>query len=224
MAETTKKTTSSTKKAQATSSENTAPSAKGTKTFSEEEVKAMVAAAVADAINNVKAELKKTGSFEEDTVTVMFIAEVSPENTLVIPEYGSLNPTSSLDIPKKEFKGKFMTPLVRKLIAKRHLIVLNGLTEDERVRYNCNYKEGEVMDEQTFDKILDFDDEKLAYIFADLCDEHKKFVCRRIITAYEKGDNRLPIEKLKKINDLSKGVDPKGLLKPIIEAYGKSLA
>ncbi len=194
------------------------------KTFTEEEVKALLAAAVSEAVEKVKNEEKIQKEQAAEAVTVMFIAEVSPENMLVIPGYGSMRPTSTLDIPKQEFKGKFMTPLVRKLIDKRHLLVLDGLTKDERARFNCDYKEGEVMTEKVFDHILEFENEKLISIFKALCDEHKRFVCRKIITAYENGSSFINIEKMRAINNLTKDITPNGLLKPIIDDYGKRLA
>ena len=85
----------------------------------------MIAKAVADALAKAQQTPQPAQASTDDSVTVMFIAEVSPENMLVIPGYGSLRPTSTLDIPKNEFKGKFMMPLVRKLIDKRHLIWYN---------------------------------------------------------------------------------------------------
>lgn len=197
------------------------------KTYSEEEVKKMVEKAVEEAVKNAVDTIQPTKIYrtaDDEMVTVFFIAEVSPENTLLIPGYGSLRPHSYLEIPKKEFGGQFMSNLVRKLIEKRHLIVADGLTPDERVRWNCDYKEGEVLDEYAFDHLLDFDTEKLMDIFKKLCEEHKRFICRRMITAYEKGDNRLNLEKVRALNDISKQFDPEGMLKPILKAYSETIS
>lgn len=232
MAET-KKSTTATKKAapkkapakKSAPKETTAP-VTAEKTYSQAETEAMIQAAVEAALKKQAAEMQPTRIFTTSTdelVTVMFMAEVSPEDVLVIPGYGSLRPNSSLDIPKKEFGGQFMSNLVRKLIDKRYLIVANGLNEDERIRYNCNYKEGEVLDERTFDRLLDYDTERLCEIFKKLCVEHKRFVCRRIITAHEKKDNRISLSKVKAINDISKEFDPEGMLKPVMEAYAREL-
>ena len=224
MAETERKTTRTRKNVIENTDEAAKKKAVSEKMFSESDVQAMIAKAVADALAKAQQTPQPAQASTDDSVTVMFIAEVSPENMLVIPGYGSLRPTSTLDIPKNEFKGKFMMPLVRKLIDKRHLIVLNGLTEDERKRFNCNYKEGEVMDEQMFDHVLDLDEDKLVSAFSLLCDEHKKFVCRKIITAYEKQQGALSIEKMQAINNLTKDIVQGGLLKPVIGDYGSKLA
>lgn len=159
----------------------------------------------------------------EETVTVAYMAEVAPNSTLDLKEYGTLRPGSYIEVPKKEFGNKFMSNLVRKLIDKRHLLVLNGLDEDERERWGCNYKEGEVLDQRTFDKLLDLPTDKLAEIFEKLCPEHQRFVATRMITAKEKGDNRMSAEKAKRINELSKKNDPEGMLKPVMEAYAEEL-
>ena len=159
----------------------------------------------------------------EETVTVAYMAEVAPTSTLDLKEYGTLRPGSYIEVPKKEFGNKFMTNLVRKLIEKRHLLVLNGLDEDERERWGCNYKAGEILDQRTFDKMLDLSTEKLAEVFEKLCPEHQRFVATRMITAKEKGDNRMSAEKAKRINELSKKNDPEGMLKPVMEAYAEEL-
>lgn len=223
------KTETKAKKTTATTEKESA--ANDAKTFSEAEVKALIAEAVKSALadaaaNSTNSTTKTDSNSQADaaSVTVMFIAEVSPENVLVIPGYGSLRPTSTLDIPKQEFKGKFMMPLVRKLIDKRHLVILNGLTSDERKRFNCDYKEGEVMSEQVFDHILEFDDDKLISTFKLLCDEHKEFVCRKIITAYSEKRNPVGIDAMREINKLTKGITPDGLLKPVIDDYISHLA
>ena len=60
-------------------------------------------------------------------------------------------------------------------------------------------------------------------MFEKLCPEHQRFVATRMITAKEKGDNRMSAEKAKRINELSKKNDPEGMLKPVMEAYAEEL-
>ena len=72
-------------------------------------------------------------------------------------------------------------------------------------------------------RMLDFDTDKLCGIFEKLCIEHQYFIARRFITAYERGDNRISIEKIKTVNDLSKKNDPEGMFKPILESYKNTL-
>lgn len=193
------------------------------KTFTEADVQMMIAEAVAKAIaENANASVKPTAP--EDVVTILYLDECSPQSTLELPGYGTMRPYSYLEVPKREFGNKFMSALARKLLDKRKLIVMSGLTQSERERWNCDYKEGEILDEQTFDKMLDYPTPKLADIFDKLCAEHQKFVACRMITAKEKGDNRISLEKTKKINELSKKNNPNGMLKPVLEAFGAEIS
>ena len=190
-----------------------------TKLYTEAEVAAMVAAAAKKAVEEAMASVQRPAVGSGDTVTVVYMAEVSPDNVLILPEYGTMRPNSALEIPKKEFGGKFMSQLARKLIDKRHLIVVDGLTDDERRRWNCLYRDGEFLDERAFDRMLDFDVDELTSMFKLLCPEHKRFVARRFISASERGDNRINIDKIKAINDISKAIDPDGMLRPVMEKF-----
>ena len=187
------------------------------KTYTEAEVKKLVDAAV-------KASPRVSGE-SQPVVTLLYIAEVAPDNELELPGYGVMRPGSYLDVPKKEFGGQFMSTLARKLIDKRHLIVMDGLTEAERLRWNCAYREGEVLDEETFDSFLSLPVEKLGEIFEKLCPEHKRFVCCRMITAWEREDNRVGLEKVKLIDELAeKTKETAGMLKPLKQACAAKLA
>ena len=128
--------------------------ATGQHLYTEEEMQTIAAEAGRKAAEDAIAKmppLRIYTSTTDENVTVLFISEVSEKSILLIPGYGSLTPGSTLDVPKKEFGGQFMTPLVRKLLSKREMLVLSGLNEDERIRWGVNYKDGEVMDVKTFE-------------------------------------------------------------------------
>ena len=194
--------------------------------FSAQEVQEMIAKAVAEAMAKAQGQPQTVKAvIPEDMVTVLYLDEVSPNSTLSLEGYGTMRPQSYIEIPKKEFGNKFMgISLVRKLIERRHLIVMDGLTQEERERWGCDYREGELLDERTFDKMLDYPTPQLAEIFEKLCPEHQKFVACRMITAKERNDNRISVEKAKRINDLSKKNDPNGMLKPVMEAFGAEIS
>ena len=64
----------------------------------------------------------------EENVDLAYIAAVSPNNVLSLGEYGTLNGVGGyIEVPRKEFGGKFLTPEVRGLLNARRLIVLNGV-------------------------------------------------------------------------------------------------
>ena len=222
MAEATKRTyTKKTTAAPKETAEAAAP-ARG-KTYTKAELDAMIAAAVQQAVANYAPAPVPAQTAGESVVTVLFIAEVSKENQLELPGYGAMRPNSYLEIPKKEFGGKFMSPLARLLIDKRHLLVVDGLTEDERIRWNCDYKDGEVLSERVFDHMLDYDTAQLCDIVSHLCDEHKRFVCRRITQARVDKDNRLSLDRVKAVNALTTRIVEGGLLKSVIEDFAKEL-
>lgn len=161
----------------------------------------------------------------EETVELTYIAAVSPNNVLSLGDYGVLNGVGGfIEVPRKEFGGKFLTPEVRGLLNARRLIVLNGLTEDERKRYSVDYKEGELLDMQMFDRLLDMPLDRLKEIFTKLCPEHRQVVATRFISAYQKGDNRISREKVEPLNDLSKvpgKAEDKGMFYPILAGMNK---
>lgn len=161
----------------------------------------------------------------EETVELTYIAAVSPNNVLSLGDYGVLNGVGGFtEVPRKEFGGKFLTPEVRGLLNARRLIVLNGLTEDERKRYSVDYKEGELLDMQMFDRLLDMPLDRLKEIFTKLCPEHRQVVATRFISAYQKGDNRISREKVEPLNDLSKvpgKAEDKGMFYPILAGMNK---
>ena len=160
---------------------------------------------------------------QEETVKLTYVATVSDNNVLNLGDIGQMPGVGwVIAIPRSQFGGKFMTAFVQKLMKKRRLIVLDGLTAEERVRYGVDYKEGEVMDVQMFDKLLDMDVEKLLHIFENLCPEHQQFVATRFISAYEKGDNRIGRGLIEPLQTISKKKNPNGLFTPILEKMNKT--
>lgn len=165
---------------------------------------------------------KQGGQSADGVVQMEYIDCVSDQNELDLGDYGYIRgSTGSIDVPRKDFGGRFMTPLVRWLLDTRRLIVLDGLTADERKRYNVDYKDGEVMDTQAFDRLLDMDLDRLTSIFERLCTDHKWFFARRFITAYDKGDNRVSRSKVERLNEISKTDAPNGMFRPVLEGMNK---
>ena len=159
----------------------------------------------------------------DGVVELTFLASVSPNNVCALGEYGSLNGVGGfIEVPRKEFGGKFMTPVVRSLLRDRSLIVCSGLSAEERRRYGVEYREGELLDMDAFDRLLDMPPDALATLFRKLCPEHRSFAATRFITAYEKADNRISREKIEPLNDISKETGAKGLFRPILEGMNKA--
>ena len=166
---------------------------------------------------------------EPQEVVMRFQDECADDNRLLLGPngvYASITGKSGMVVvPKKEWT-RFYDKTVRGLIKNRKLIVLSGLSETERALYNADYKEGEVLDEMAFAKLLDMGEELLD-IFPKLCREHREMVARRFAQAsVEKDPRALNRDLIVKLNRISKEdyaslteKDPrkKGAFYPIIE-------
>ena len=167
--------------------------------------------------------LKAGGAASSDgTVKMIYINPVSERNEVNLGDFGVLRgSTGFIEVPRRDFGGKFMTNTARYLLDTKRLIVTDGLTPDERVRYKLDYPEDSVMSDRAFDHLLSMNTEKIVEMFKKLCPEHQQFVARRFITAYEEGDNRIGRDKIERLNQISKGNDPDGMFKPILQSMNK---
>lgn len=164
------------------------------RTFSEEQVKSMIAEALqaqneafARQMDAAKPQVIQVAP-ETEKVVMRFQAEVADDNEAVFGEGGYfgkiVGKRGILTIPKTEFVSRFRDMTVQWMLENRWLIVLSGLTEDERELYGVNYKPGEVLDDKAFTKMLDMTDEELLEIFPGLCPQHREMVAKRLATDY----------------------------------------
>ena len=192
-----------------------------TKKYSEDEVKAMIA----EALEQFKASQPQTvvQVAKDEYVTVLFIGAIASGTTVSMPKWGQINYAGGmLDIPKKEFLQGIGVQVNNALLRERQIIVLSGLTDEERRRFGVDYKEGEYLTDKALYELVGYDTEKVCDIFTKLCDEHKRIVAKVYLTAYfEKQDKRVHRDTVKALNSLSKSVDKDGLFTPIIEDMGR---
>ena len=118
----------------------------------------------------------------------------------------------------------YLKLMLDKLMRRRELIVINGLTDEERSRYRLDYKEGELLSADMYYKLLDLDVKVLYEIFPKLCESHQRIVAKLFISAYEDGDNRIHPDTVKVLNNLSKKTDPDGMFTPILKDMGRKLS
>lgn len=169
---------------------------------------------------------------DSDKVTLRFQAPVADDNVAVFGPsglYGQVTgKTGTVVVPKAEW-SRFYTDSVRRMIDRRWLVVLTGLSDDERKLFHCEYKKGEVLDERAFAGLLDMGEELLK-IFSDLCISHQRMVGKAFWEAYNQGDSRAnDRELIVKLNELSKKAAAgsgdklleKGVFNPVIEAMNK---
>lgn len=167
------------------------------KQFSESEVNAIVQAAVAkavaEAMEREQTKVVKVSS-EKEFVRMLYLDDCSNDNELFFGpnrKFGSITgPVGYINVAKDDWLGEFRDNLVQSLLKSRKLIVLDGLTDEERKLHDVEYKDGEVMDEKLFRNLLDHIKE-LPEIYKKLCPAMKQIVATQFQTAYDANDPRV---------------------------------
>ena len=166
------------------------------KEYTDAEIKALIAAAVAEAMaNNAQAKTETPAS--DGVVTLLFVGGIAPGTVVALEGLGKIPRDGNyLTVPKKDFFTNLSASTDR-LLQKRKLIVVDGLTDDERERYGVLYKEGELLSADMYQKLLTFPADKLGAIYKNLCKEHREIVRRVFNTAYLNKNGNVNIAKLK---------------------------
>lgn len=166
------------------------------------------ASAVAEAMKNPPQAMTQIVQYGADAQKVQFLwmAEVADDNTVQFGDggmYGSIvGKTGSFYVPKNDL-SRILTSMNRKFLEDRWLIVVNGLTDEERETLGVNYKEGEVLDRKAFAKMVELGDELLE-LYPALCEGHKQMVAQRYADAFAAGSPYVTRERAVKLNDLSR--------------------
>ena len=144
-------------------------------------------------------------SADTEKVHLLWQAEVADDNVLDFGEggmYGRIvGKTGSVFVPKPDL-SRVLSSLMRYLIDKRWLLIVSGLTEEERDALGVNYKEGEVLDKKAFAKMVELGDEMLN-IYPKLCNSHKEMVARRYWEAYQNGDRTITRDRVEKLQEMT---------------------
>lgn len=170
----------------------------------------------------------------DEKVVLRWQAEVADDNQAIFGDHGQFGRVTGksgrLSIRKADWSA-FYTESVRWFIDNRWLIVLSGLDEDERETYHCNYRDGEVLDEKTFRKLVEQGD-GLLDIFPDLCVSNQEFAARRCLEAWEQGKiTRADRARIEALNEISKkayaglaadDIRRKGAFWPILDGMNRA--
>lgn len=196
-------------------------------TFTQEQVEAMIAKALADARAEEKSE-KTVVVAPEERVTLVFIGGIASGTSVNLGNLGKINRDGGvIEVPKKDFLAG-VSVAVDSLLAERKLIVLDGLDEAERERYGVLYKENEVLTVNAYHKLFDYDIATLSEIFSKLCNEQKKIVAKVFYTAFSEPENpnhgKITIEKCRALNEISKQTVGEGLFSYILDDMGRELS
>lgn len=178
------------------------------KTFTQDEVQDMIAKAVADALARVQTNVVQV-STEKPLVKMLFIDDCSDDNVITFGingKFGTVTgPVGYINVAKDEWLGEFRDNQQQMLLRERKLIVIDGLTDEERVMHGLDYKPGEYLDEKMFRTLFDHMSE-LPEIFKKLCPSVRAIVAARLQNGYAENDPRVMGNRdiIVKLNNISK--------------------
>ena len=138
-----------------------------------------------------------------ERVWFLWLADVADDNQILIGDSGQygriIGKTGTFYVPKNDL-SRVLDSAVRYYLQMRWMIVVSGLSEEEREALGVNYREGELLDERAFRRITEMGDELLE-IYPALCDSHKDMVASRYHEDYmsHKPIDRNMVVKLNKI-------------------------
>lgn len=145
-------------------------------------------------------------SGDEEQVHFLWQAEVANDNVVTFGDrgmYGSIvGKTGSFYVPKRDL-SRMLDERTRYFLDKRWLLVISGLTQEEREALGVDYTSGEVLDKGYFDKLVELGDEIFS-LYPALCPSHRRIVAQRYWDAYQKGDGAVTRERVSRLNELSR--------------------
>lgn len=175
------------------------------KTFSEKEVQEMIARAVADAMAkaNTSPSVIQVES-KTEYVTLQYIGGIAEGTSVNLGALGQIyRDGDTITVPKQHFVSN-INATVNLLLKNRELIVLEGLTDEERIRFGVSYKPNELLNGDTFARLLDYSADELGEVYRALGDKHKTIAVNVLYSAALNSDPRATTEKLKKILQIDK--------------------
>lgn len=195
------------------------------KTYSASEVNDLVQKAVAEAMVKVQAGQPTYIRKDDELVSLLYMGACVEGSTVKLWEPAGIiqGRGGMLDVPKTEFLQN-MNPNVLKRLKDRRLVVINGLSDNERERYGLAYTDGELISRDVYYKLLDYSENKVVEIFKKACYRHKQLIASLYMDAYNARDNRINQPLIQKLNKASKAVEPKGMFTAILKDMAKSLA
>lgn len=161
---------------------------------------------------------------KEEMVTLLYMGAVAEGSMVTLWEGFEIQGRGGTrDIPKKEFLQHLSQGVIKRL-KDRRLIVVDGLSDDERERYGVKYNDNELASVDIYYKLLSYDEDKIINIFKNVCDSHKTIIASLFKTAYMAHDNRINQPLIERLNKASKTIDPKGMFSDILKDMARELS
>lgn len=196
-----------------------------TQMFTKEEVQRLINEAVQNALKQ-NSTPTIVNVAQNEYVGLLFLGTIAPGTSVGLGKLGKINrPGTILDVPKKEFIQSLGVPVIDYLLQKRSLIVVSGLTDDERERFGLAYKEDELLTQKMFFNLFSYSDDEICKIFKNVCPQHKRIIATMYISEYfDNHNNKINMTTVKKLNQMSKEVYKDGLFTPILKSMGQKIA
>lgn len=162
---------------------------------------------------------------KEEMVTLLYMGAVAEGSMVPLNDkLGEIQGRGGTrDIPKREFLQN-LTPSVLRRLKDRRLIVIDGLTDDERERYGLNYTDGELVSSKIYYKLLDMNERQVANIFSSACYKHKQLIASLYAEEYNKGNPKINRIQIERLNKLSKSADKDGMFTAILKDMARKMA
>lgn len=161
---------------------------------------------------------------KEEMVTLLYMGAVAEGSMVTLWEGFEIQGRGGTrDIPKKEFLQHLSQGVIKRL-KDRRLIIVDGLSDDERERYGVKYTDNELASVDIYYKLLSYDEDKIINIFTNVCDSHKTIIASLFKTAYMAHDNRINQPLIERLNKASKTIDPKGMFSDILKDMARELS
>lgn len=143
----------------------------------------------------------------DTVVTMIFQMEVNDSNEMLLGpngKYGLITGShATVTIQKRDFISDFRTTMMQYLLKNRNLIVVDGLTDEERKVYGVDYQQGEYLEPAVYDRLIEMGD-KVVEFFDKLHPTWQEMIATKFIGAYEDGTLKCSREALIELNKMSK--------------------
>jgi len=143
-----------------------------------------------------------------EKVMFLYMAEVCDENVYEVGPNGMygriVGKTGTFYVPKSDL-SRVMDTMFRLLMKKRWIVVVSGMTDEERAAYGVDYRLDEVLKESDFSRIIELGNGILG-IYPSLCDGHKEVVEKRYFDAWRSKNPLVNRDTVAELNRLAKNV------------------
>lgn len=188
------------------------------------EAQTLMQSMVAQMVAAQKPTVVQVAPQKEEMVTLLYMGAVAEGSRVNLGEkLGEIMGRGGTRTISKTVFFENMTPGVLNRLKDRRLIVLDGLTDEERERYGVKYTDGELVSKEIYYKLLDLDEDTVVSIFKKACYRHKQLIASLYADAYGIGDNRINQPLIQKLNRASKAIDKDGMFTAILKDMAKAL-